>query len=317
MCYSAAVVADYRRYVRQFGAQIDLAAFEALYFRRASDARIRIPKAMDAAFSEPRDAIERRIATLIAQFNAAQTAQLEAELFKQRKRLADAERVLKTKTTKAALENQRIATDKIAWAQGKLADLRRTDLKPRDSRIFPLHYAPVMIEADGARVVRPMRYLCRPSGKKVSFDQQFPGCYNSRRDNLEAFWRGQFTHTHAVVLMTAFYENVSRHRLERRELAPGEADENVVLEFQPSPAHEMHVACLYSHWEHPGHPDLWSFAAITDEPPPEVAAAGHDRCIIPLRPENVGAWLTATSPAQAHALLDDRERPYYEHRRAA
>jgi hypothetical protein len=35
--------------------------------------------------------------------------------------------------------------------------------------------------------------------------------------------------------------------------------------------------------------DLWSFAAITDEPPQEVAAAGHDRCIIPIKEEHLNA----------------------------
>ena len=61
------------------------------------------------------------------------------------------------------------------------------------------------------------------------------------------------------------------------------------------------------------------FAAITDEPPPEVAAAGHDRCIIPIKPENVDAWLNPdpTDLAAQYAILDDRERPYYEHRLAA
>jgi len=65
--------------------------------------------------------------------------------------------------------------------------------------------------------------------------------------------------------------------------------------------------------------ELYSFAAITDEPPPEVAAAGHDRCIIPIKPENLDAWL-APDPgnlAALHAILDDRDRPYYEHRMAA
>ena len=57
----------------------------------------------------------------------------------------------------------------------------------------------------------------------------------------------------------------------------------------------MLVACLWSRWTPPAgsdEPDLWSFAAVTDDPPPEVAAAGHDRCIVQLRPENVEAWLT-------------------------
>jgi hypothetical protein len=64
---------------------------------------------------------------------------------------------------------------------------------------------------------------------------------------------------------------------------------NVVLEFKPNPPHDVLVACLWSRWTAPGEPDLLSFAAITDEPPPEISAAGHDRCIIPIKPENVDA----------------------------
>ena len=76
-----------------------------------------------------------------------------------------------------------------------------------------------------------------------------------------------------------------------RLLETHEQDENVVLEFRPSNGQLMLVACLWSHWSAPGEPDLLSFAAITDEPPPEVAAAGHDRCIVPIKPENIDAWL--------------------------
>jgi putative SOS response-associated peptidase YedK len=112
---------------------------------------------------------------------------------------------------------------------------------------------------------------------------------------------------------------VKRHRLEGRELTEGELEENVVLEFRPQPAQDMLIACLWSHWQSPGEPDLLSFAAITDEPPPEVAAAGHDRCIIPIKPENIDAWLNPDQRnlAAQYSILDDRERPYYEHRMAA
>jgi putative SOS response-associated peptidase YedK len=81
----------------------------------------------------------------------------------------------------------------------------------------------------------------------------------------------------------------------------------------------MLVACLWSRWSAPGEPELLSFAAITDEPPPEVAAAGHDRCIIPIKPENVDVWLNPDPKrlADMYAILDDRERPYYENRMAA
>ena len=101
-----------------------------------------------------------------------------------------------------------------------------------------------------------------------------------------------------------------------------EAPENIVLRFEPSPPQEMYIACLFSHWTPPAgsdEPDLWSFAAVTDDPPPEVAAAGHDRCIVQLRPENVEAWLTPQGRTldALDALLDDKARPYYEHRLAA
>ena len=81
----------------------------------------------------------------------------------------------------------------------------------------------------------------------------------------------------------------------------------------------MLVACLWSRWTGPGEADLLSFAAITDEPPTEVAAAGHDRSIIPIRAENIDAWLNPDPQelAAQYAILDDREQPYYEHRMAA
>jgi hypothetical protein len=50
-----------------------------------------------------------------------------------------------------------------------------------------------------------------------------------------------------------------------------------------------------------------------------VAAAGHDRCIIPLPESALDAWLNpdARRPDVVDALLDQRERPLYEHRMAA
>lgn len=239
MCYSAQAWAAWQRYVREYGAHIAFLDFVKLYGHRAADPRIRIPKAMDAAFLQPQAAEERQVKALIDEWNAGQVRKLEAELFKQRARLADAVRKLKTKVTKAATESRRIAGEKIAWVQGKLADLRRTELVDRDSRIFPGWYVPVMVWEDGRRVVRPMRYQCRPAGKPAFYDTKYPGTYNARRDNLEGFWKGLFGHAHGVMVVNRFYENVSRHALEHRALAPGEKEENVVLEFSPNPAHDM------------------------------------------------------------------------------
>ena len=307
MCYSAQIKSDYLRFVRQWGADLSLREFVDVFWRRTTDTKVKIPKAMQALFASPRSDDERRIAELVDEFATAEKTRLEQELFLQRKRLADAERTLQSKTTKAATENKRIASDKIAWAMDKLADLRRTEPDDEDSRIFPGWYAPVMISEGGQRVIKPMRYQCRPAGKPASHDIKFPGTYNARRDNLEGFWKGQFGYTHGILVVSRFYENVARD------------GKNVVLEFDPRPGQDMLVACLWSRWRAPGEPDLLSFAAITDDPPPEIAAAGHDRCIVPIRAQHVDAWLNPDprNLSALHAILDDRERPHYEHRLAA
>ncbi len=318
MCYSAQVWQSYQRYVRTWGADIDIEAFYRLYWLRNQGGNVRLAKAMDAAFAEPASAREREIKALIDEWNAREASRFEQELFKQRRRLADAERTLQAKTTKKAQEDRRIATAKVGWALGKLADLRRSELVDADSRIFPGWHAPVLVSERGRLLVRPMRYQCRPAGKPAANDRRFPGTYNARRDSLGGYWKDVFGFSHGVVVANAFFENVSRHAMEGRALAEGEQERNVVLEFRPRPAHDMLVACLWSHWSGAGEA-LDSFAAITDEPPPEVAAAGHDRCIIPIRSTHLRAWLEP-DPARLdaqQAILDDRERPYYEHRLAA
>lgn len=307
MCYSAQIKALYFKYLKEFRACLSIREFVDLYRLRTADKRIRIPKALDLYFAGGQDEGEQQVRHLIEAHNARQAAEWEAELFKQRRRLADAERALQTKTTKAATESRRIATGKVEWLLGKLADLRRTVPEDRDGRIFPGWYAPVMIVENGQRVVKPMRYQCRPAGKPAQYDARYPGTYNARRDNLGGFWKGLFGATHGLLVINAFYENVNRD------------GRNAILEFKPRPSQDMRIACLWSRWSAPGEPDLLSFAAITDHPPPEVAAAGHDRCVIPIKAEHVDTWLNpgASGLEELQAILDDRERPYYEHRLAA
>lgn len=307
MCYSAQIRADYKQFFRLFGGVLTLRAFAELYYERQGNPKVKIPKAMDAAFEAPENDEEREIKGLIDAFNADQALKLEQDIFAQRQRLADAERKLLVKTTKTATNEVRIATAKVEWGLGKLADLKRTQPESRDARIFPGVYAPVMIWENGQRVVKPMRYHCRPAGKPANFDVLYPGTYNARRDNLEGFWRHQFGVTHGVLVIKAFYEHVDRD------------GKDTILEFMPQPAQDMWLACLWSRWTAPGQPDLLSFAVIMDEPPDEIRAAGHDRCPIPLKAENIDAWLRPDlgKPDEQYAILDDRARPYYEHRLAA
>ena len=310
MCYSAQIWADYRKFTKMFGATMSIARFVELFWEKRQDGDwAKLPKAMRAAFSHPRDEQERGLAHLVAEGDRELANALEAEMFAQKTRLAGAERTLASaKPTKKAENDQRIATDKIGKAQRGLADLRRTDLVDRDSRIYPGQYAPVMIEKDGQRIVVPMRYQCRLPGWDAATERKYPGTYNARRDNLEKSWGKLFGHHHGIMVVNRFYENVDRD------------GKNVVLEFVPDDHEPMLIACLWSFQKgREGEADLFSFAAITDEPPPEVAAAGHDRCIVPIKAEHIDAWLSPdpANLASLYAILDDRARPYYEHRMAA
>jgi putative SOS response-associated peptidase YedK len=311
MCYSAQIWQEYQKYVRAFGATLDVAAFVDLFWSRVEDDRIKIPKALETAFAGTEGAPDARIPEFIADYRTQQAQKLEQELFAQRTRLTEAERALQQKFTKSASNSARIAATKVKQLKVRIADLHRTTLTGLDARIFPGYFALVMVIVDGHRVLRPMRFQCRPAGMPADSDKKFPGTYSARRDNLEGFWRGQFGRTHGLVVMNAFYEYVTR--------ADANGSEKIILEFRPQPQQDLLVACLWSHWTGHGAPDLDSFAVITDEPPAEVAAAGHDRCLIAIKPEHIDTWLTPDprNLAKFHAILDDRDRPHYEHRLAA
>ena len=315
MCYSAQIRSNYMTFTRMFGATISLKEFAELFFRR-TEAKLRIPKSLEAEFDNPAASEEVEIKAAIDTYRAERQMTLEQELFAQKHRLVEAERKLQIKPTKGPLDSQRIATDKISKAQLDLSDLKRQELLDRDHRIFPGWYAPVMVVQDGQKVVMPMRYLCRPEHAHPSFDVKFSGCYNARRDNLEKFWKKQFGYTHGVIALSGFYENVKRHDMEHRALRPGETSENIILKFEPNNHQDMLVACVWSRWTGAGGEQLLSFAVITDDPPAEVAAAGHDRCPVPLKRDNVDAWLNA-DPSNLKLfqdILEDKERPYYDHR---
>ncbi|QYR53941.1 SOS response-associated peptidase family protein [Lysobacter soyae] len=306
MCYSAQIEQSYKDYVRKFGADISIDEFAKVFW---SDRSAKTPKAMRQAFLNSSEPWANEIIQGIEALNKEQSAKFEQELFAQKTRLNKAVVSLKTKETKKALEDKRIASNKIKAAESRLKDLKRSKLEPKDSRVFPGIFSTVVAAENGKRFVAPMRYGCRLAGKPASYDQRYPGTYNARRDSLEGFWRQQFGYTHALIIADKFYENV-------------EIDcKNVVLEFEPRDGEPMLIACLWSRWTDPKgiEPDLLSFAAITDEPEPEVAAAGHDRTIINIKPEHVDAWLNP-DPANLEALyaiFDDKRHPYYEHRIAA
>jgi putative SOS response-associated peptidase YedK len=304
-----------RKLSRQLGIRLDYDEIEKLFFRRLDDPSLSISRGFEANFDDPSTDQERRIKGAIEEHRSRTASKMEKDLFTQKTRLVNAQRQLKEKETKKAREDVRISTNKIETLSTKLAQLRSSEPNEEDNRIFPFVYAGVIVREAGQNLLTPMRYHCRPAGKPVFYDRQFPGLYNARRDNLDKFWADQFGSHHAVLVVESFYENVKRHTMEHRELRADEKEENVILQFRPEPAQTMYIACLWSNWTDPKESDLRGFAAITDEPPADVAAAGHDRCIINLKPENVDAWLRpeGKSRGQLQTILSDRAVPVFQH----
>jgi hypothetical protein len=99
------VVSGWKRFVSQTGIRISLREFSELEEKRYHDAvEFKIPRGFDREFADPQDNDERPIKALIDQYRKDQTGKLEREIFTQRKRLADVERKLAEKSTKAATE---------------------------------------------------------------------------------------------------------------------------------------------------------------------------------------------------------------------
>lgn len=310
MCYSAQIEASYKLYVRRYGANIDIHEYAKIANRihraglEAASSMPKVPLAVARSFEGGDSPGEREVASEFREGIAGLVMAESRELTNLQVRLEVAEaKLASAKPTKKAAADARIATSKIQAAERRLANLQRVDLQPVDARMWPGQFVPVMIVQDGKRLVTPMRYRCRPFFVDEKFEKDRPGTYNARLDSLETFWKPLFGHKHAVVLINSFYEMVDRD---------GKSTE---IEFTPDDGEPMLVACLWSDWGD-GDDRLQSFAIITDEPPPEVMAAGHDRMIVRIRPEDLDAWLNP-DPGNLRALydiFDRRPRPYYRHK---
>ena len=162
----------------------------------------------------------------------------------------------------------------------------------------------------------PFRYHLRPKGQTAEFDRRFDGTYNARRDKLKEvfWWKSVFGKNHGLMVISKFWENVSLSKYEHRSLENGEEDKNIVLEFQPQSISEMLVPCIFDHNTDDTF-TLNSFALITDEPNPEVAAAGHDRTPIIMKDEYIDTWLKTSgrSIRDFEIVFNDKQQTYFKH----
>ncbi len=305
MCYSAMVQQDVKYLGIKFGARVDLDAFEMLFKDRLAGSGARLSKGLEDSFlKEPHSGQEKRIAEAILKWRSREIDTLKQDLIAQESRLRAAEKKLLEKETKTALNEQRISTDKIQKLNQRLKILLED--KPRaEERIFPDSYAPLVVMENAVKWIRPFRYHLRPAGEGVEFDRKFDGTYNARRDSLGRvfWWQKIFGKNHGLLVMTRFFENVQKD------------SKNQVIEFFPKAKSELLVPCIFDHNEEEKFV-LDSFALITDEPNPEVRAAGHDRTPIMIKESHVEDWLEIRNkePKSFEIVFDDKEKTYFEHK---
>jgi putative SOS response-associated peptidase YedK len=301
MCYSALLKDRFEQFIRQTGARTDIHEFARMYGMKIIAGGMPVTRAMDRWFDDPKTMEERQLMVLVKRAREAEAKVLEGEFGELQERLALNEAKLAKKATKTAEKEIGIANRGIERITRRLAALRDGKVRETDGRFWSKYYAPIILRdpVEGL-VVRPARFLLRRPQDTPERDITHKGCFNARRDSLTQVWRGQFGHTHALIPAAHFFENVKGKE----------------LRFTPDDKQDMLIACLYATWKDPeGGPDLLSFAFITDDPPPEVLAAGHDRCPVNLAESAIERWLTpqGRSTEELQALLDERQRPYYEH----
>lgn len=320
VCYSAQIWSDFRKYQR-LGGEANIKEFLKLagWTRKKGSWVKTVPRALRESLIASIDLVGADAFKEFAAAEAEGIADITQEIGRQRLRAIDAQEVLNSRRPTKAAEKELVAANKkIDAATRRLEALKKPVREDGTDRIWPGHFCPVMIRdpETGRRTVVPMRYRCRLPGWTAKDEALKPGTYNARRDKLSTVWRKLIGHNHGIVVATRFFESVSLHRLQQRELVPGERDQSVEIAFEPDSKEALLLACLWRYVEADGdEPGFYSFAVITRDPPPEVQGAGHDRCVIAIRPENIDAWLNPDPNhlGDVYAILDDPIDAYYQH----
>jgi len=301
------IEADLRKLERQFGVRVDWSSFEEAFNIRLKYDQAMIPSGLDSYIIQNAETpLQKRLAKMAKEHYKAEIEKFSKKLKKYEQDVKDFEAKLKSgskiKDLKEKLEKRRAT---IEWHKEKIEYYEKIE-ETGAPRVFPNFYAPVIIKEDKEHLLRLMRYhLCPKNGVEMSAFKY--NLFNARRDRLldSRTWKPAFGKQHAIFPFHRFYESV-----------PGENGEAKIIYFEPKDQEIMWSAALYEESKiEPGL--LRSFAAITDEPPLEVAATGHDRCPVFLAKENFERWLEPKeSPKELAELLTSVVPTYFEHEAA-
>ncbi len=221
---------------------------------------------------------------------------------------------------------------------------------PLHSRIYPGNFAPVIVANGEERQVQLQRYGAYPH-PSIPHPERYT-TFNARRDNLTShFWSDAYLKHHGFVVLNGFFEWVEvrdlvkaghvkiseieaefeRQSNERKakvllagkkykktptELKPA-LQRKIIIQFKPEDESDLLVPVIFSG---SGAKDVFAngFAIITDEPPDEIRAAGHDRCPVILNADALESWLHpyGRTAKEMDDLLSKRQRLTFKHQLA-
>jgi len=304
MCYSAMIEADLRKLQKQFNVKIDWESFDEAFNIRLKYNQAMIPSGLDSYIIQNAETpLQKRLAKMAKEHYKAEIEKFSTKLKKYEQDVKDFEAKLKAgskvKDLKEKLEKRR---ETVEWHKEKIEYYEKIE-ETGAPRVFPNFYAPVIIKEGKEHLIRLMRYhLCPKNGKEMNAFQY--NLFNARRDRLldSRTWKPVFGKQHAIFPFHRFYESVE-----------GENGEAKIIYFEPRDQEIMWSAAIFEEAKIK-EGTLRTFAAITDEPPPEVAATGHDRCPVFLAKENFGRWLEPKeTPKELVELLTSVVPTYFEH----
>lgn len=174
----------------------------------------------------------------------------------------------------------RVHEKEFEWFKSQqLADPKHFKYEPR---IYPGYWAPVILRDGSSNILVPLRYRIRPAGSAEELPSRY-NVFNARIDSLysRSTWKTLIGRRHGVLIAEKFYEWITDPMTNKKK----------VVAFSPTKSSEIYIPVLWDYWTD-GKTHIGSFALITDDPPTEVLAAGHDRCPIDLSEDGIEAWLS-------------------------
>ena len=149
-------------------------------------------------------------------------------------------------------------------------------------RIYPQTIAPILLNANGKRNLKPMAFSLVPSWSKEA-KPKF-ATHNARVETIaeKATWKTPLSKTRCLVPLTRFFEPIYEGALA-----------NSMVGFQLKAKELLVAAGLWDEWVNKETGEIiHSFTIITGEPNEFIAKIGHDRSPLFPKPEIWDKWLS-------------------------